>query len=178
MKRAVFIERDSVINKVGAWQDGTRDCPILPEDFHLQYSVTGILERLKAQDLLIIVIAYQSMCLPGDDSELQIMAVHTEILKTFPVVSGIFACFHRTNDNCKCYSPRPGLVVSAASRYNIDLSASYIVSNRWQEMEMARKVDAMGLAIASPWLKDTHPSVIFPTMEDVGAKILELAAAT
>lgn len=55
------------------------------------------------------------------------------------VESSYRICYHDNADDCPCRKPKPGLLLQAAQDWNIDLSASFIVGDRWKDIEAGRR---------------------------------------
>jgi D-glycero-D-manno-heptose 1,7-bisphosphate phosphatase len=49
-------------------------------------------------------------------------------------VKEIFVCYHDNQDQCDCRKPKPGLIFQAAEKYSLDLSQSWMVGDRWQDI--------------------------------------------
>jgi len=47
----------------------------------------------------------------------------------------VFVCFHDDQDGCACRKPLPGLVMRAAQRYDIDLGGSFLIGDRWRDID-------------------------------------------
>jgi len=54
----------------------------------------------------------------------------------------VLTCYHDDQDDCDCRKPRPGLMTRAAQRYGIDLSRSYLIGDRWRDVDAAPARDA------------------------------------
>ena len=50
----------------------------------------------------------------------------------------IFVCYHDDHDGCKCRKPKPGLLLDAGKKWNIDLKNSYIIGDRWKDIEAGK----------------------------------------
>src|SRR5262249_10847571 len=50
-------------------------------------------------------------------------------------VDDVFTCFHDDADGCDCRKPQPGLIIRAAEQYHVDLSRSYLVGDRWRDVD-------------------------------------------
>ena len=46
----------------------------------------------------------------------------------------IFVCYHDDVDNCECRKPKPGLILTASKKWNIDLKNSYMVGDRSKDI--------------------------------------------
>jgi len=59
----------------------------------------------------------------------------------------IRVCFHDGPDGCGCRKPMPGLLTDAARDYAIDLARSYMVGDRWRDIEAGRRAGCTTLFI-------------------------------
>ncbi len=46
-----------------------------------------------------------------------------------------FVCYHDSGDNCACRKPLPGLLLQAAARYSVNLSSSFLIGDRWRDVD-------------------------------------------
>ena len=51
----------------------------------------------------------------------------------------ILACFHTDADGCSCRKPLPGMLHEAAQRWQVDLSQSFMVGDRWRDVEAGQR---------------------------------------
>ena len=47
----------------------------------------------------------------------------------------IFVCYHDDQDNCECRKPKPGMLLEACKKWNVDIKESYMVGDRWRDVE-------------------------------------------
>lgn len=134
--RAVFLDRDGVIN-ANIERDGRLVAPTRIEQFVLLPGVEDAVRRLKAAGFLVVVVTNQPDVATGRNSRDTIEAMHAVIRSRMPV-DDIKACFHVDADNCECRKPKPGMILQAAAEYGIDLPASYVVGDRWRDIEAGR----------------------------------------
>ena len=152
MKRAVFLDRDGVINKV-AIKDGKAYSPRCFDEFEFVENVAGQLERIKEAGYLTVVVTNQPDIARGkmDISELHKMS---DIIRRNLAVDDIFVCLHDDIDNCHCRKPKPGMMFDAAKKYDIDLSNSFLVGDSWKDMEAARNAGCEGILVKASYNKD------------------------
>ena len=50
-------------------------------------------------------------------------------------LNDVFVCFHDDKDNCECRKPKPGLILDASKKWNIDLEKSYMIGDRWKDID-------------------------------------------
>jgi len=51
----------------------------------------------------------------------------------------IMICYHDDRDRCTCRKPKPGMLESAANELNLDLSRSFMVGDRWRDIEAGKR---------------------------------------
>ena len=58
--------------------------------------------------------------------------------KALPL-DGFYVCYHDDADACECRKPKPGLLLTAAKEHGISLPASYMVGDRWRDVEAGQR---------------------------------------
>jgi D-glycero-D-manno-heptose 1,7-bisphosphate phosphatase len=58
-----------------------------------------------------------------------------QALSSSLAIDGIFVCYHDDADHCACRKPKPGLLLEAQRKHNIDLSRSFVVGDRWRDID-------------------------------------------
>ena len=48
-------------------------------------------------------------------------------------------CYHEDRDECSCRKPKPGLLLEAAARHGIELKDSYLIGDRWRDVDAGRR---------------------------------------
>jgi D-glycero-D-manno-heptose 1,7-bisphosphate phosphatase len=126
--RAVFLDRDGVLN---------RDSPEFiktPEELHLIPGAAQSVARLNQAGLLTIVISNQSGIARGLLTEDDLDAMHLKLCKAIAEVGGnitdVYYCPHMPGDGCPCRKPAPGMVYQAGTDYNVDLTRSFLVGDK------------------------------------------------
>jgi D-glycero-D-manno-heptose 1,7-bisphosphate phosphatase len=56
-------------------------------------------------------------------------------------------CSHADEDHCHCRKPKPGLLQDAAQRHNIDLATSFMVGDRWRDVEAGQNAGCRTILI-------------------------------
>jgi len=82
-------------------------------------------------------------------------------------VDDILVCGHLDDDDCACRKPRPGMLEAAARKWAIDLPASFVVGDRWRDIEAGRAVGCYTVLIERPYSE----------CRDADARVADLAAA-
>jgi len=134
--RAVFLDRDGVLN-ANMERDGRPVAPTSLSEFRLLPGVEDATRRLKAAGFLLVVVTNQPDVATGRTAIATVEAMHAELRRLLPL-DDIKACFHVDADRCACRKPKPGLILEAAAQWNIDLPASFMVGDRWSDVQAGR----------------------------------------
>ncbi|HNR70609.1 MAG TPA: HAD-IIIA family hydrolase [Verrucomicrobiota bacterium] len=174
MKPGVFIERDGILNRVRI-ERRHQVSPLTLEDFQVNQEAAPLLRQLKAAGLLLIATTNQPGLSRGDQSRRELDRMHDLLRRVFPL-DDILVCPHEAADQCPCRKPKPGLLLEAAFKWQVDLDQSFVVSDKWPDAEMARAAGCTSLLLQSPWLGDARRDFTLPSLEAIVAKILALRA--
>ena len=98
---------------------------------------------LKARGFLLIIATNQPDVPNGLTPRHEVDAMHDEIRRRLPI-DDIMVCFHSENDNCSCRKPKPGMLLEAGKRHELDLASSYFVGDRWRDVEAGRVAGCPG----------------------------------
>lgn len=172
MKRAVFIERDSILNEV---RSGPKNpiTPIALEEFKIIKEAAEPLKKLKAVGFILIATTNQPGLSRGYQSRGELDRMHELVRRSFPI-DDIMLCPHDEADHCPCRKPRPGLLIEAAFKWHLNLDHSFVVSDKWQDAEAARAAGCTSLMIKSPWIGNVHRDIVLPDLSSIADRILRL----
>lgn len=136
-RRAVFLDRDGVINE--AVLRGGKPYP--PDSVNTLMLLPGVpeaLAALHAAGFLLLVVTNQPDVARKTQSQQTVEGIHEHLLRTLPL-DEIFTCWHDDTDACDCRKPAPGLLLTAAAKYGVDLNRSFMVGDRWRDVEAGRR---------------------------------------
>jgi D-glycero-D-manno-heptose 1,7-bisphosphate phosphatase len=135
MKRAVFLDRDGVINRA-ITRDGLPFPPMEMEDFEILPGVPEACVKLRAAGFLLVVATNQPDVGRGIVPRELVEAMNAQMQKMIPL-DGIEICFHpgRGASDCDCRKPKPGMLFHAARELGIDLAQSWMVGDRWRDVD-------------------------------------------
>jgi D-glycero-D-manno-heptose 1,7-bisphosphate phosphatase len=141
---AVFLDRDGTIcEEMGYLNHISRFCmfPYAPEAIRL----------LNNRSIPVVVITNQSGVARGMFPESLVHEVHQQIRSRLAEggaqVDGFYYCPHRAEDECECRKPRARLLERAAEEHRLSLSHSFVVGDRYADVEMAHGVGARGVLV-------------------------------
>jgi D-glycero-D-manno-heptose 1,7-bisphosphate phosphatase len=133
---AVFLDRDGVLNRAVV-RDGRPYPPATLEAFEILPGVPEAARRLHDAGFLLIGATNQPDVARGTQRREVIEAMNARLLAAMPITA-ILVCYE-DGDDCPRRKPNPGLLLEAAETYGIDLSASFIVGDRWRDVEAGRR---------------------------------------
>lgn len=133
MKRAVFLDRDGVINRAIV-RHGKPYPPATLAELEILFGVSEALEKLHAANYLLIVTSNQPDVARGTAKKEDIEVMNAYLSSQLPI-DDFKICYHDDRDNCLCRKPMPGSLLAAAKEYNIDLSQSFMVGDRWRDVQ-------------------------------------------
>jgi D-glycero-D-manno-heptose 1,7-bisphosphate phosphatase len=172
MKRAVFIERDGILNDVKAGPKHQIG-PLSLEEFKPRQDAVEPLLQLKKAGFVLIVTTNQPGLSRGYQSRRELDRMHDIIRRMFPL-DDIMVCPHDEADHCPCRKPRPGLFIEAAFKWHLNLDHSFVVSDKWQDAEAARTAGCTSLLMESPWIGNVHHDFVLANIDAIAQKILRL----
>jgi D-glycero-D-manno-heptose 1,7-bisphosphate phosphatase len=131
--KAVFLDRDGVLNRAFV-RNGKPYPPASPDELEILPDVPAALSLLKRSGFLLLVITNQPDVARGSQGHATVEQIHA-VLRTALPIDDFFVCYHDDPDHCDCRKPKPGLLAQAAVKYGVDLGASYLIGDRWRDIE-------------------------------------------
>lgn len=132
-QRAVFLDRDGVINQAVV-RDGKPYPPSGVDELKLVAGAAEALRDLKQAGFLLIVVTNQPDIARGTRDRAAVEIIHQALSEALPL-DDFFVCPHDDGDHCDCRKPRPGLLLRAAEKYEIDMSGSFMIGDRWRDVD-------------------------------------------
>lgn len=132
MRRAVFLDRDGVLNRL-VERDGRAVAPRAFSEFTLLPGVSPAVEALRRAALLAIVVTNQPEVARGGLEAAELWRMHDRLRREVRL-DGIYTCPHDDLDRCLCRKPKPGLLWRACRKWKIDLRDSFLVGDSWKDI--------------------------------------------
>ncbi|MBI3563084.1 MAG: HAD family hydrolase [Gammaproteobacteria bacterium] len=132
-RRAVFLDRDGVLNR-SIVREGRPYPPSSVTEVEILPGAVKAMQCLKDAGFVLIVVSNQPDVARGITSMKIVESINAYLLKSLPVDRFIM-CYHDSEDNCDCRKPKPGMLFSGAKEFNIDMELSYMVGDRWRDIE-------------------------------------------
>lgn len=152
MNRAVFLDRDGVINELIYYRDmGMVDSPFTVKQFRLLAGSGEAINIINRLNFKAIVVSNQPGIARGHFSEetltLMNIKMKRQLARLDAFLDGIYYCFHdpkgknrRYRKVCNCRKPKPGLLIKASKDFDIDLSRSYMIGDELTDIQTGRSV--------------------------------------
>lgn len=137
MNRAVFLDRDGVINRP-IRRDGKSRPPSTLAELEILPGVPEALHALRENGFLLIVVTNQPDVARGKLERARVEEINAALARRLPL-HDILVCYHDDVDDCRCRKPRPGLLLEAAQKYAIDLRSSFMIGDRAKDIEAGRR---------------------------------------
>jgi len=133
--RAVFLDRDGVISRA-LERDGLPYPPTSLAEFQIFSDVPEACRRLKQAGFLLVVVTNQPDVGRGTLQQETVEAIHAEMCRRLPI-DRVEVCYHSGKDqsDCDCRKPKPGMLLRAARELGIDLPQSWMVGDRWRDID-------------------------------------------
>jgi D-glycero-D-manno-heptose 1,7-bisphosphate phosphatase len=134
--RAVFLDRDGVLNRAIV-REGKPYAPRDLSEFELLPGVQEATCELRSAGFDLIVVTNQPDVGRGKAARADVEAINAR-LKCELCVDEILTCYHDDSDACACRKPRPGFMLQMRDERGIDLPRSFVVGDRWRDVEAGR----------------------------------------
>jgi D-glycero-D-manno-heptose 1,7-bisphosphate phosphatase len=138
LSRAVFLDRDGVINQ----RPSAGDYITRWEDFHILPGVAEGIALLNHAGFSVIVVTNQRCVAKGLMSELDLRQMHKrmtdDLARAGANIDATFYCPHEIEPRCDCRKPAPGMLLSAARSRGIDLRTSWMIGDSDNDVEAGR----------------------------------------
>ena len=169
MNRAVFLDRDGTMIEDVGYLDRLQRLKLFP------YTVDAI-RLLNRGGFKVVVVTSQAGIANGVITEAFVKEAHEEIARLASAggarIDGFYYCPHSPTAvvdeyrrECDCRKPKPGMIHSAVRDLSLDLSRSFIVGDRWRDIEMGQVAGTTGILVETGYGKteaSRRPSNIAP----------------
>ena len=155
-------------------RDGVPHPPASVEEVEILPGVELALRRLAERGLPLIVVTNQPDVARGTQTKEAVEAINRYLQENLPVTA-FYVCLHDTPDQCHCRKPKPGLLIDAAAAYNIDLSRSFMVGDRWSDIAAGQAAGCRTLLIDLPYSQGSRcaPDARVNELTGAAERILE-----
>ena len=165
MNKAIFLDRDGVINK-SIIVEGKPFAPVSLDEFEIIPGVSRELKRLKVAGFLTVLVTNQPDLSTGKQTLESLNHIHKFLLNEC-TLDGIKVCSHTNEHFCDCRKPRPGMLIEASKELDIDLSESYMIGDRWSDIEAGQRAGCKNTFFIDYGYKEKKPTGEFILVESL-----------
>jgi D-glycero-D-manno-heptose 1,7-bisphosphate phosphatase len=144
-KPAVFLDRDGVLNRA-IMRHGKPYPPADLSEFVITDGARAALDELKREGFLLIVVTNQPDIARGKANRADVDKINARLAAILPL-DAIEVCEHDDKEQCDCRKPKPGMILHSRKRLGVDLSASFVVGDRWRDIEAGRRAGCRTILI-------------------------------
>jgi D-glycero-D-manno-heptose 1,7-bisphosphate phosphatase len=153
-KPAVFLDRDGVLNRAIV-RNGKPYPPRDLKEFVMTHGARTALEELKREGFLLIVVTNQPDIARGKTSRADVDKINARLGARLPL-DAIEVCEHDDTQQCDCRKPKPGMILRAGEKFGVDLGGSFMVGDRWRDIEAGRRAGCRTILIGDGY-NETFP---------------------
>jgi D-glycero-D-manno-heptose 1,7-bisphosphate phosphatase len=170
--KAVFLDRDGVLNEAIV-RDGKPFSPMTVAEVIVPPDVPGGLSRLRQSGFRLIMTTNQPNIARGLQSREAVHAINQYLRETLHL-HAVEICEHDNADDCDCRKPKPGMLLRAAERDRIALTESFMIGDRWQDIEAGRRAGCQTILIGSGYAEKMQslPDAVVATLGEAADWIL------
>lgn len=172
-RKAIFLDRDGVLNQA-IIKNGKPYPPASIDELTIPNDVQKALYILKSAGFLLIGATNQPDVARGTTSKAVVEAINAKLMANLPL-DEIRVCYHDDADNCECRKPSPGLLTQAAAEHGIDLAHSFMIGDRWKDIDAGQKAGCKSIWINNNYLEKQPdaPDFIAASLTEAANWILE-----
>jgi D-glycero-D-manno-heptose 1,7-bisphosphate phosphatase len=137
MRKAVFLDRDGVLNR-SITQKGKPSPPASLAELEILPGVREGLAELRKAGFLLIGATNQPDVARGRQQREVVEIINQNLVREL-ALDDMLVCYHDDQNDCDCRKPKPGLLFQAAKKYQINLADSFMVGDRWRDVEAGRQ---------------------------------------
>jgi len=144
MNRAIFMDRDGTVSEeIGYMYDA---------GLYKVFSWSGpAIRKINEHGMKAVLITNQSGVGRGYFDELSVHEVHkrlrAELALHHATLDGLYVCVHHPDAGCDCRKPNPGMLLQAQKDLDIDLAHSFIIGDKYLDIQTAHNVGAKGVLV-------------------------------
>ena len=146
-RRAVFLDRDGVLNR-SIIRDGKPFPPDTVDQLEILPGVEDACSDLRAAGFALVVVTNQPDVARGTQTRALVEQMN-QLLVDRLHLDAVMVCYHDDQDDCLCRKPKPGLLSEAAGQLEIDLAKSFMIGDRWKDIEAGRRAGCTTIFVDS-----------------------------
>lgn len=158
--KTVFLDRDGILVKLI-----NTEAPRDPKDMELIPEILPVVKKLHKDGFLIIIVSNQPDIALNKINETTKNALKKRfeelLIQNNVLIDAIYYCNHHPNSvnqkypkNCACRKPKPGMILNAHKKFNIDLPHSFMIGDRASDIKAGALVNTKTILYDPNHVKD------------------------
>lgn len=174
LKRAVFFDRDGVLNDAIV-RDGKPYPPASVGELRIEPAAAQAIEMLRSLGFATIAITNQPDVARGTQDRQTVERINAEV-QSATGIDAVYTCYHDDRDACDCRKPKPGLILRACREVGLDASGSYLIGDRMKDIEAARAARCSPVFIDRSYAETVEPApgIVVRSFDQAIQAILQL----
>jgi D-glycero-D-manno-heptose 1,7-bisphosphate phosphatase len=153
-KRAVFLDRDGVLNAATVI-DGMPHPPRSVQEMEILPGVPEACSRLHEAGFVLVLVTNQPDVARGRSTAEAVREINAAV-STAAGLDDVRVCFHDDDASCACRKPNPGMLLDASRELSLELSESYLVGDRWRDIEAGHRAGVQTVLIDYGYQEPNH----------------------
>ena len=181
LNRAVFLDRDGTVNEEVGYLSDLGQLKLLP-------GAAEAIRRLNAAGFKVVLVTNQSGVARGYFPESFVQETHDRLERMLAVagarLDGIYYCPHHPHAGilhytvtCDCRKPGTGLLDRAARELSIDVSRSFMVGDKWSDVELGQRAGTRSILVRTGFAPDDGGNIRPPQVGEPDFVARDLAEA-
>lgn len=138
--RALFLDRDGVLTVPVNSNLASERAPWTLDELEIVPAARRALDLAVRAGFVPIVVTNQPDVARGNLSKFEALSINEALTSCLPQLKHVYLCMHAAEDRCECRKPNPGLIMQATEDLGLDLSASWMVGDRWVDISAGKSV--------------------------------------
>lgn len=170
---AVFLDRDGVLNEA-IMRNGKPDSPRDPSELIIAQGACAALEELKRQGFVLVVVTNQPNIARRKTTRAEVDRLNAQLAAVLPL-DAIEVCEHDDQDQCECRKPKPGMILRAQQKLGINLAGSFMVGDRWRDVEAGRRAGCRTILIGEGYgeIFPHPPTIKFASLPQAASWVIQ-----
>lgn len=169
-RKAVFFDRDGVLVR-GLLREGEMATPLSLEEFEIEPEAAVLARSLRKRGFLIFVVTNQPDIARRRLNPAVLERMHERLCEALggeDILSEVYVCPHDNEDVCDCRKPRPGMLLRAAEKWNVDLRRSFIIGDHARDVGAGRAAGCRTILIRKSYNQNTEADEM---VDDLGEAV-------
>lgn len=175
LRPAIFLDRDGTLN-VPVVREGKPYPPATLAEFQLLPGVAESCRQLHAAGFVLVVATNQPDVGRGTQAQATVEAIHAHLQKIIPEIAWVEACYDPGGEKpaSPFRKPAPGMLLRAAAVLGLDLTHSWMVGDRWRDIDCGHRAGVRTVFIDLGYREDLRvaPDHIVGSLPEAVALIL------